>query len=237
MQIAGSTALVTGANRGLGRSLVAALLDGGAARVYATARDTSALPEHPALTALGLDITDPGSVAAAAAAATDVDLLVNNAGISTGGGILDAESLVRREMETNFFGTLAVSRAFAPVLAANGGGALLNCLSVLSWLSLPNQGGYGAAKAAAWSATNALRIELHGQKTQVTGLLMAYIDTDMTAGLPAGTPKSSPEEIAALALRGVEEGAAEVYADEVTRQVHARLSGPVEEIYPQLAGA
>jgi len=232
MQIAGSAALVTGANRGLGRHFAQELLDRGA-RVYAAARDPSAVQLDGA-TAIELDITDAASVHRAAAATGDVNLLINNAGSSTGSPLVSGrmEDIVL-EMDTHFFGTLAVIRGFAPQLAANGGGAILNVLSVLSWLSYQGGGAYCAAKSAEWSLTNAVRLELAEQRTQVTALHVAYMDTDMTAGI--NVPKSDPADVARLALEGLEAGHPEVLADERTRQVRAALSGGVPALYPQLA--
>jgi len=169
MRIEGSTALVTGANRGLGRRLAEELLARGA-KVYAGARDPGAI-DLAGVTPVALDITDPASVAAAAGATGDVSLLINNAGSSTGASLLDGSLAdIELEMNTHFFGTLAMTRAFAPQLARAGGGAILNVLSVLSWVSLPGAGAYCAAKSAEWSLTNATRVQLADQNTQVTAL-------------------------------------------------------------------
>ncbi len=232
MKIAGSTALITGANRGLGARFAEQLLERGA-HVYAAARN----PETVTLdgvTPVALDITDPGSVAAAARALPEVSLVVNNAGISTGAGLMDGDLAdLEREMQTHFFGTLAVTRAFAPHLAASGGGAILNVLSVLSWLSLPGAGGYCAAKSAEWALTNAVRQELAGQGTQVTALHVAYMDTDLVRGLDV--PKLDPAVVAATALDGLEAGEVEILADDTTRNVRAGLAGGVAALYPQFA--
>jgi len=233
MDISSCTALVTGANRGLGRRLSIELLRRGA-RVYAGARNPESVTVDEAIP-VAVDVTDPASVAAAAEAAGDVTLLVNNAGITIGTDLLTGElDDVRREMDTNFFGTLSVVRAFAPVIERNGGGAILNVLSVLSWLSLPETGGYCASKAAAWSMTNALRAELAGGGIVVTGLHVGLMDTDMAAGEDA--PKSDPAEVAALAVDAIAAGAYEVLADGVSRRVQAGLSGGVPGVYPQFAG-
>lgn len=233
MQIEGTTAFVTGANRGLGLRFAQALLDRGAAKVYAAARNPeSALPSG--VIPVRLDITDPAQVAAAASLAADVQLLVNNAGSGTGAQLLDGDLAdVRLEMETHYFGTLSMARAFAPVLAANGGGAVLNVLSVLSWTTLPTTGAYSAAKAAELALTNALRLGLAEQKTLVTGLHVGYMDTDMAAHVDG--PKSDPMVIANLALDGVEAGAPEVVADDISRTVRAALSGPLSNLYPSVA--
>jgi NAD(P)-dependent dehydrogenase (short-subunit alcohol dehydrogenase family) len=170
------------------------LLAPGARKVYAAARDPATVT-LPGVQALRLDVTQPEQIAAAAEQATDVTLVINNAGIAQPGGFLaeGSDAVTRRIFETNFFGVLNVSRAFAPVLKANGGGALLNVLSVASWVNGGELAAYSASKSAAWSLTNALRHELAGQKTQVLGLHMAYVDTDLTRGFEV--PKSSAEQI------------------------------------------
>jgi NAD(P)-dependent dehydrogenase (short-subunit alcohol dehydrogenase family) len=232
MNLENSVALVTGANRGLGKSLTTALLGAGAAKVYATARDTSTITD-PRLTPLRLDITDPASVAAAAEAAPDVTLLINNAGISTGTRILDAEAGLRQELEANYLGPVSVARAFAPILATNGGGAVVNVLSVLSWLSAETTAGYSGAKAAMWQATNALRLALRQQGTLVTAVHVGYLDTDMAAKVTS--PKISPDLVADAILRAVEAGDHELLVDDLSRTVRAALSGPLSALYPALA--
>jgi NAD(P)-dependent dehydrogenase (short-subunit alcohol dehydrogenase family) len=230
--IKNAVALVTGGNRGLGKALVEALYARGAGKVYATARDprTVALP---GAVPLALEITDPASVAAAAAQAQDVTILVNNAGVLVNANFLNSPlDDVRREFETNFYGPLLVTRAFTPVIERNGGGHILNVASVLSWLGLA--GSYSASKAALWSLTNSLRLELRPCDIAVTALHVGYIDTDMAAGVDA--PKSSPRDVAALALDGIEAGAHEVLADDVSRNVKAGLSADLAALYPQLAG-
>lgn len=234
MNIEGTVALVTGANRGLGAAFCRALLDRGAAKVYAGARDLATL-DLDGVEPVQLDVTSADDVAAAAQRCSDVTLLVNNAGIGTGTSILadDALNNARREFETNVFAPLALSRAFAPTLAANGGGAIVNVLSVLSWLSMPSTAIYCASKAAGWSLTNALRQELAAQHTQVLGLYVGYIDTDMAAGIEA--PKSDPADVAGQTLDGVESGAHEVLADDISRHVRAALSSDLTALYPQLS--
>lgn len=233
MKIEGSTALVTGANRGLGKAFVEELLSRGAGKVYAAARDVSSLEAGPRVEPLVVDITDPASVAAAARHATDVDLLVNNAGITTGATIFGGEEGLRRELETNFFGPVRMTREFAPVLAANGGGAVVNVLSLLSWFAMPMAAGYSASKAAAWAATNAQRVELAGQGTQVTAVVMGSVDTDMAASVDG--PKLHPAALAGLVLDGVEAGEPEVLGDDQTRQIKAALSGDLRELYAALS--
>jgi NAD(P)-dependent dehydrogenase (short-subunit alcohol dehydrogenase family) len=233
MNIEGSVALVTGANRGLGRAFALALLERGAKKVYAGARDPQTVTDS-GLTPIKLDITDPHDVAAAAALATDVNLVINNAGVSRGGSLLSGSSLdgVRADLETNYLGTLAVSRAFAPVLAANGGGALVNMLSVLSFITIPQLGSYSASKSAEWSLTNALRLELKEQGTLVVGVHAGYIDTDLTAGLDA--PKISPIDVANQTMDAIAADRHEVFADELTRSVRGALSGELDALYPAL---
>ncbi len=222
MKIQGSVALVTGANRGLGLAFAEALLAEGATKVYAAARDPSKVALR-GVTPLKLDITHPEEVAAAARAAGDVTLLINNAAVLQAQPFLAeaAEDAARAALETNFFGTLAMARAFAPVLKANGGGAMVNMLSVLSWLNLPTVGAYAASKAAAWALTNGLRNELRAQGTLVVGVHAAFIDTDMAEGVQA--PKTRPEVVALQALAAVEQRLEEVLADEVTRNVKRGL--------------
>ncbi|WP_328744136.1 SDR family oxidoreductase [Streptomyces sp. NBC_00285] len=227
----GAHVIVTGGSRGLGKALVEELYTRGAGKVYATARDPRTVT-HPDAVPLALEVTDPASVAAAAAQAPDVTVLINNAGASVGASFLDSPvEDVRREFETNFYGPLLLARAFTPVIERNGGGHLLNVHSVLSWIALG--GSYSASKAALWSQTNSLRLELQPRGIAVTGLHVGYVDTDLTAGVDA--PKSDPRHIAQLALDGVEAGAHEVLADDITRQVKAGLAADLTQLYPQLA--
>jgi len=231
MDITGRTALVTGANRGLGRHLAQQLRDRGA-KVYAGARNPQSV-DLEGVTPIALDITDPTSVAAAADAAGDVSILINNAGISTGTSLLTGDlANIRLEFDTGFFGTLSVIRAFAPQLGAHEGSAVLNILSGLSWISFPQAGAYCAAKSAEWSLTNALRLELAPQGTRVSALHVGYMDTDLVRRIEA--PKADPADIARIALDGIEADSYEIIADEPARAVLARLSGGVAALYPQL---
>ena len=234
MKINNAVALVTGANRGIGLAFTRALLARGVRKVYAAARDPATVTQ-PGVEAIRLDVTKPDDVAAAAARAGDVTLVVNNAGIGAVGGFLaaDGEESARRHLETNFFGMLRMSRAFAPVLAANGGGALLNVLSIVSWVNGGQLAPYAASKSAAWSLTNALRHELAAQRTQVLALHMAFVDTDLVRALEG--PKSSAEDIVQRALDGLEAGLDEVLADERTRLVKHGLTAARPSYLPQAA--
>jgi NAD(P)-dependent dehydrogenase (short-subunit alcohol dehydrogenase family) len=234
MKIHNAVALVTGANRGIGLAFTRELLARGARKVYAGARDPSSVT-LPGVEPLRLDVTKPEDVAAAVARAGDVTLVINNAGIGHVGGFLapDSEAVTRRMFETNFFGMLRVSQAFAPALKENGGGALLNVLSIAAWVNGGLLAGYSASKSAAWSLTNALRHELAAQKTQVLALHMAFVDTDLVRALDQ--PKASPEEIVRRALDGLEAGRDEVIADERTQFVKQGLAAAAASYLPQRA--
>jgi NAD(P)-dependent dehydrogenase (short-subunit alcohol dehydrogenase family) len=234
MKIENSVVLVTGANRGIGLAFARDLLARGARKVYAGARDPATVTQA-GVQPLRLDVTAPGDVAAAAELAADVTLVINNAGIAHAGGFLapDSEDVTRRLFETNFFAMLRMSKAFAPILKANGGGAFLNVLSVASWMNGGELAAYSASKSAAWSLTNSLRHELAAQKTQVLALHMGYVDTDLTRGLDA--PKSSPEQIVALALDGLESGADEVLADDITLHIKQGMTAARPVYLPQAA--
>jgi NAD(P)-dependent dehydrogenase (short-subunit alcohol dehydrogenase family) len=227
MDINNSVALVTGANRGLGRAFAQRLLDRGARKVYATARRPESV-DLPGVEVLALDVTDPLSVRAAAAAAPDVSLLVNNAGIQTGTdlvtGSLDA---IRLELETNMLGPLGLIREFAPTLARNGGGAIVNVLSAMSWFGTGGGHAYHLSKGAAWAMTNSVRQELAEQGTIVTGVHLGLADTDMAAGWPVD--KIAPSDLADAALDGIEAGSAEVLADQWSRDIKSRLTLSPEE--------
>jgi len=227
MDITGSVALVTGSNRGIGRHFVEQLLERGASKVYATARRPE-LVDVPGVEVLALDITDPASVAAAAAAAGDVTLLIDNAGVLSSGSLLtDDLADARRAVDTHLWGTLEMVRAFAPVIERNGGGAIVNVLSALSWFSAPGAGGYAIAKAAEWNMTNAVRLELAGRGVTVQGLHLGAADTDMMAGYDG--PMTDPADVVRAALDGVERDATEVLVDDWTRMVKASLAGdPVD---------
>jgi len=225
MKIDNAVALVTGANRGIGLAFAKALVARGARKDYAGARDPASVA-LPRGVPIRLDVTKAEDVAAAVAKCGDVTLVVNNAGVAQPGGFLlaDSEEVARRMLEVNFFGVLRMSKAFAPVLATNGGGALLNVLSVASFFNPGGLAAYAASKSAAWSLTNSLRFELAAQKTQVLALHMGFVDTDLVKGLDV--PKIHPDEIARIALDGLEAGLEEVLADDRTRMVKAGMTEP-----------
>lgn len=223
MKLDNATVLITGANRGLGLAFARAALARGARKVYAAARDPATIT-LAGVVPIRLDVTKPDQIAAAARELGDVTLLVNNAGIAATGGFLadDSLELAQRHLDTNFFGPLRLTRAFAPILAKNGGGAILNVLSIASWINGPLLGNYGMSKSAAWAMTNGTRIELQAQNTQVLALHVAFIDTDLTAGFDV--PKSAPDDVVRTTYDALEAGASEVLADELTRQVHQGLA-------------
>jgi len=226
MQLTDATVLVTGANRGLGRAFAQAALRRGARKVYAAARDPATI-DLPGTVPIRLDVTDADQVATAAALCGDVDVVVNNAGIARPGTLLAAngETELRAHLETNLFGILRMTRGFAPVLARNGGGAFLNALSVVSWVSSGVLGAYATSKSASWGLSNALRIELAPQRTQVLSLHVGFIDTDLTSAFDV--PKVAPADVARAGLDALERGQSEVLADETARQVRQALAGGV----------
>jgi len=235
MELKDAVVLVTGANRGIGAEFVEQLKRRGAAKIYAAARDAGAITAD-GVEPLELDITDAGQVAAAAAAAGDVQVLINNAGISTGTPLVTGdEAAIRREMETNFFGPLRTTRAFAPVLASNGGGAILNVVSALSWFTVPAAGAYAASKSAAWALTDSTRLELAAQGTHVVAVHMGLVDTDMAQGVDA--PKIAPADLANAGLDAIESGAQEVLADEWATFVKSGLTLDPKARYEQLFAA
>jgi len=232
MKIQDSVVLVTGANRGIGAAFAQALLARGAKKVYAGARDPASV-SMVGVVPVQLDVTKEADVAAVAAQCRDATLVINNAGIARYGAFLTEQSMaeIREQLETNFFGVLRLSQAFAPVLAENGGGALLNVLSVASWINRPQLAGYGATKSAAWALTNGLRYELQAQGTQVLGLHMGFVDTDLTNGLDV--PKQTPREVVKAALDALENGESEAMADDLTRMVKGGLSLTPASYMPQ----
>jgi NAD(P)-dependent dehydrogenase (short-subunit alcohol dehydrogenase family) len=226
----GAVVLVTGANGGLGSQFVRQALERGAATVYASARAPKDWAD-PRVVPLGLDVTDAESVAAAAREASDVTVLINNAGVSNGSSLLSDLTAARELFEVNFWGALAVTNAFAGALTSSSG-TVLNVLSVLSWLGIGDA--YSASKAALWQATNTQRLKLAPHGVHVAALHLGYADTPMTRGIDAA--KLDPADVVKAAYDGLEAGDFEILADDVSRQVKAGLGGPLEALYPQLAG-
>jgi NAD(P)-dependent dehydrogenase (short-subunit alcohol dehydrogenase family) len=225
MKIQGKNVLVTGSNRGIGRALVEAALERGAARVYATARNPSNLEALVArnegrVVPLELDVTRPADALRAAVEANDVDLLINNAGVLASFGVLAGDaSDVQRDIETNFFGLLHLARAFTPVLANRKNAALVSMLSVASLASMPAIGGYSTSKAAAWSLTQALRAELGKQGVQTFAVFPGPVDTDMVRAFEM--PKTEPKIVARAILDGVEASVLDIFPDPMSQDVGA----------------
>lgn len=229
----GAVVLVTGANGGIGTHFVREALARGASKVYSTARNPRDWDDER-IVPLALDVTDPESIRAAVEAAPDVTVLINNAGasVSTPGILAHSDEEIRRNVETNFLGPLFLARAFAPVLSARGGNAaIIDIHSALSWLAVA--GIYSATKAALWSATNSLRLELQPAGVQVVGVHVGYVDTAMAAH--STDPKLDPAVLVATVLDATEAGEYEVLADETSVHIKAGLSAPLEALYPQLA--
>ncbi len=233
MNINGSVALVTGGNRGLGKAFVQALLDAGARKVYVGVRQPFETTD-PRLQSVKLDITNPSDIAAAVEICQDVSILINNAGVAGSGPLTTSTSIdgARQEIETNYLGTLAMSQAFAPVLKKNGGGALVNMLSVVSWYVHNALGSYSVSKAAEWAMTNGVRVELRGQGTLVVGVHAGFIDTDLTAGFDV--PKSRPTDVAAATIEAILADHEEVLSDQVSKQVKAALNNDPQSLNRQM---
>ncbi|KAA0098577.1 SDR family NAD(P)-dependent oxidoreductase [Mycolicibacterium sp. P1-18] len=231
MELRNATVLVTGANRGLGAEFVRQVLERGATKVYAATRRPDAIAGgDPRIVPTYLDVTDDATVVDVAAMATDVDVLVNNAGVATMQNLVTGDlDAIRLEFATHFWGTLSTTRAFAPTLARNGGGVILNVLSIGSFQVFPGNGAYAAAKAAEWQLTNSTRLELAAQGTHVLGLHLSATDTDMLDGVDV--PKNDPADVIRLALDGLESGLDEVLADADTRAVKELLAQPPAAMY------
>lgn len=221
MKIENSVAIVTGANRGLGRQFAAQLLDRGAAKVYAAARRPESI-DLPGAEAIGLDVTEPDQVDAAARTVGAADIVINNAGFSSFARLVDGDmDDIRREIDVNYFGALHVVRAFAPAMRERGRGTFLNVSSVMAWLGYEHSNSYGASKAANWAMSNGLREEL-APGIQISSLLLGSTDTDMMKGIDA--PKNRPDVLVSTALDQFEDGVAEILADEAARALKAGLS-------------
>ena len=239
MQVKDCVALVTGANRGIGEQFVKALRAAGAKRIYAGARDAKSLSVAPAdrdvVVPIAIDVTREADIAAAAARCRDVTLLVNNAGVNFNTPLMGIPSLAnaRTEIETNYFGTLGMCRAFHPILKANGGGAIVNMLSILSLVNLPLMGSLCASKAALWSLTQALRAELKAQGTHVMGVLPGAVDTDMTAGV--NVPKVQPGVIADAIVQGLKSRADEIFPGDMGAGVAFGLGGDPKAVEREFA--
>ena len=235
MNIEGAVVLVTGANRGLGAEYVRQLLDRGAAKVYAGARSPESVKTSGAIP-IKLDVTNAADIQTAVEQCGDLTMLINNAGVVIGSRVLAENSLenAKAEFETNVWGPMNLSKSFAPVLAANGGGAIVNVLSAVSWMSIKEVATYAMSKSAAWSLTNALRLELARQGTLVVAVHPAFIDTDMAAGVDM--PKTSPQQVVERTLDGVAAGLPEVLADDTSAFVKNSLPKHIETFYPKVAG-
>jgi NAD(P)-dependent dehydrogenase (short-subunit alcohol dehydrogenase family) len=225
--VSGATALVTGGQRGLGKEITRELLRAGAAKVYVTSREPAA-EDDPRIVPLAFELADPDAAARLAQTAGDAGIVVNNAGIMTFGPLLqDTQEEVERVFGVVAFGPLRVAKAFAPVLAAAGGGALVNLHSLTAWIAgFPGSGTYGAAKAALISMTNTLRVELAPQGTHVLGVQLGLTDTDLVRQLPG--PKNDPATVAADIVTALTKGETELLADDYSRHFKTALSGPVE---------
>lgn len=240
MKIRSSVALVTGANRGIGEQYVRALLDAGCAKIYAAAREKNSLSASveggdDRITPIALDITNAEEVKSAAQTCSDVNLLINNAGVNFNTPLVGIDRLenARMEMETNYFGTLAVCKAFAPVLKANGGGAIVNMLTILSRVPIPLMGSYCASKAAGLSMTQGVRAELAGQGTLVVAVMPGAVDTRMSEGFQG--PKMEPRDVTLAALKAVEEGTEEVYPGEMASGVAQGLANDPKSVEKEFA--
>jgi len=224
MNIKDSVVFITGANRGLGLGFARVALALGAKKVYAGARDTSKVT-LAGVTSVKIDVNDPQQVAAAAALGSDATIVINNAGIASLGGTVggDSTALLREQIETNVFGVLNVTQAFAPILAKNGGGAVLNVNSALSFVNMPMLGAYSVSKGATWVLTNGIRNDLRAQGTLVVGLHAGFIDTDLVRGFPGA--KADPDDVARQGLQAIEAGEEEVLVDDTSRQLKGGLAG------------
>jgi len=234
MNIQGSVALVTGANRGIGKAIVAALLAAGAGKVYAAARDVSGIERDPKVIPLKLDVTKPADIEAAAKIAKDVTVLINNAGVLDWGGPLEVtDAQLDRNFAANFFAPLNLARAFAPVIEANGGGALANLLTIVALASMPALAGYNASKAASWSMTQSLRAALSAKKISVHAVFPGPVDTDMAAGIPMA--KTSPADVALAIVNGIQAGKQDIFPDPMSASVYEAWAKDHKAVEAQFA--
>jgi NAD(P)-dependent dehydrogenase (short-subunit alcohol dehydrogenase family) len=223
MEIKGSVVLVTGANRGIGAEWVRQLRERGAAKIYAGARDPQSVSSADGVVPIALDVTDKAQVTAAAERANDVQIVINNAAIMIGQPLIGGDvGKIHDEFETNVFGLVSVAEAFAPVLKGNGGGAIVNALSAVSWFSFPGLAGYSATKAAAWSLTDALRLELQDQGTLVLALHSGPVATSMGDAVPMD--KVEPGQVVSAGLDGLQAGKTEVLVDELSGVIKSTLT-------------
>ncbi len=237
MKLQSQVALVTGANRGIGRALVQALLAAGVGKVYATARSPNTLgqlPTDPRVVPLKVDVSDAASVSALAQSATDVTVMINNAGVLDFGGVLDAPlSAFDRNLATNFYGVLHMARAFAPVIERNGGGAIVNMLTLVALASMPGLGVYNASKAAAWSLTQSMRAQLASRQVEDYGVFPGAVDTDMLAGVEM--PKASPSEVASAVVHGLLAGHEDIFPDAMSNSIYAAWKADHKAVERQFA--
>lgn len=240
MKIENSIAFVTGANRGIGKAFVAELVAAGAAKVYAAVRNPDTLGDLAGLdparvVPVALDVTRADRVRAATTQAADTTLLINNAGVAKFAGLIaDDSDAAREEMETNYFGVLNMARAFAPVLKANGGGAMVNMNSIASLVNFPVLGSYSASKAASHSLTQGVRAELAAQGTQVVGVYPGPVDTDMAKPFPMD--KASPDDVVKRVLAALEAGDNDVYPDVMSGELQAGLLSDPKAVEKQIGG-
>jgi len=230
-------ALVTGANRGIGKALVSALLNAGASKVYAGTRDPSSTGSQffdARVVPIALDVTDAGQIEAAAAQASDTTMLFNNAGVLDFGDILSAPmAAIEKNIATNFYGKLSMARAFTPVILNNGGGAIINTLTLVALASMPGLAVYNASKAAAWSMTQSLRASLAGQNITVYGVFPGAVDTDMLAGVEMD--KSSPQDVAEAIVAGVQAGDEDIFPDPMAASVYEAWCADHKAVEKQFA--
>jgi NAD(P)-dependent dehydrogenase (short-subunit alcohol dehydrogenase family) len=233
MQLKDTVAFVTGTNRGLGLQLITLLKQNGVTKIYAASRQGNT--EVEGVVNVKLDITNPEEIRAAVALATDTTLLINNAGINLYAGLMKSPDLdhAKMEMNTNYFGTLAMCRAFAPVLSANGGGTIVNISSIIGKVSIPMSGSLCASKAALISLTQGIRAELAAQNTRVILVMPGAIDTDMSRFIPP--PKANPADVAHEIIKAIQTGEEEVYPDPMAQGIAQGLIADPKAVERQFA--